>query len=114
MLAPVYRHLDARGGVFGLSALEWAPVLLVAWVGMARDRPNLGVLAAVALYAGLRLVSQGRPENHLQHLLTWRLRRGRSGGRLSAAARVHGRRFPFGPYAYREVAPSSVAQGRGP
>ena len=95
MRTPVYRHLDARGGLFGLSVLEWAPILFIAWFGMALDRPNQGVLVGTALYAGLRLVGHGRPNGFLQALLSWRWRQSQSGGRLSAAARGRAPRFPF-------------------
>jgi hypothetical protein len=114
MRTPVYRHLDARGGLFGLSVLEWAPILFIAWSGMALDRPNQGVLIAVAVYAGLRVVGHGRPDGFLQAFVSWRWRQGESGGRLSAAARGRAPRFPFAEYEFRDVRASSAGEGRVP
>ena len=104
MRTPVYRHLGAKSGLFGLSVLEWAPLLLVAWAGMAIDRPNSGVLLAALAYAGLRAASQGRSEGFVQHFLLWRTRQAKAGGRLSAAARGHAPRFPFADYGCRDRA----------
>ena len=114
MRTPVYRHLDARGGLFGLSVLEWAPILFIAWFGMALDRPNQGVLVAAAVYAGLRLVGHGRPDGFLQAFLSWRWRQSQSGGRLSAASRAVAPRFPFADYEFRDVRASSAGEGRAP
>ena len=98
MRTPVYRHLGARGGILGVSPIGWMPVLLVAWLGMLEDRPNQGVLAAAGLYVVLRVAGHGRPDGFLQHLVQWRWRRARSGGRLSAAARSRAPQFPHAGY----------------
>ncbi len=98
MRTPVYRHLDVRGALFGLSVLEWAPLLFIAWVGMLEDRPNQGVLAAAALYVCLRVVGHGRAEGFLRHFLLWRRRQAVSSGRLSAMARARSPQFLFAEY----------------
>ena len=101
MRAPVYRHLDTRSGLLGLSAVEWGPVLLVFWFGMASERPNLGLAGAIALYLALAAATRGRPDAFLQHWLLWHLRQRTCDGRLSAAARARTPRFPFAAYAWR-------------
>ena len=113
MRAPVYRHLDARGGLFGLSVLEWAPILFIAWFGMVEDRPNQGVLLAAAVYAALRGVGHGRPDGFLRHLLLWHRRRWAGGGRLSPAARSRAPQFPFAEYEYRDVCAGTPGEERG-
>ena len=103
MPAPVYRHLDVRGALFGISVLEWAPLLLVAWLGMVAHRPNQGLLAAAVMYAALRLAEYGRPEGFVRHLIAWRQRQAMSAGRLSAAARSRAPQFPFAEYECAEL-----------
>jgi hypothetical protein len=98
MPAPVYRHLDVRGALFGISVLEWAPLLFAAWFGMVLDHPNQGVLVAAVLYVCLRVLGHGRPEGFLRHTIAWRRRRASSGGRLSAAARARSPQFPLAEY----------------
>jgi hypothetical protein len=107
--APVYRHLDVKSGLLGLSIIEWTPMLLAFWFALVANRPNLGLLLVVAGYFALRAATRGRPESFLEHTVLWLFRRRVSGGRLSAAARASAPRFPFAPYACRDVAPN----GRG-
>jgi hypothetical protein len=109
--APVYRHLDVKSGLLGLSIIEWTPMLLVFWLALVANRPNLGLLLVVAGYFALRAATRGRPEAFLEHTVLWLFRRGVAGGRLSAAARGSAPRFPFAPYACRDVPP---AQGVRP
>ena len=99
MRAPIFRHLDARSGLLGLGAIEWGPVLLVFWAGLAQGSPNVGLALAAGAYCALRALTRGRPDRFLQHLAQWELRRRLAGGRLSAAARSRIPRFPFAPYA---------------
>jgi hypothetical protein len=103
MHAPVYRHLDLRGALFGISVLEWAPLLVTVWVGNRIDRPNYGVLVAVALYAGLRLAALGRAEGFVRDFITWRRRQTSCGGRLSAIERARVPEFPFAEYECPEL-----------
>ena len=101
MRAAVYRHLDTRSGLLGLSAVEWGPVLLVFWLGLVNERPNLGLAGAIALYLAAGAATRGRPDGFLQHWILWHLRQRASGGRLSAVARASAPRFPFASYAWR-------------
>lgn len=100
MLAPVYRHLDARSTFLGLAfPMEWLAVLGAGWLGTAAGAPNVGAAVALAIYLVIRISARGRPEGHLQHLLQWRVRQAIASGRLSAAARGRAPRFPHGPEA---------------
>jgi hypothetical protein len=102
MRAPVYRHLDTKATFLGLSfPVEWALVLLVVVLGSMLDHIFLGLLGMAGLYAFLRLVGYGRPENFLQHWIVFKIR-ALSGGRFSSAVRAPSPRFPFGPYLFRD------------
>jgi hypothetical protein len=99
MFAPVYRHLDTKATFLGLSfPVEWIVVLLVFFVGAAADQTVVGILGAASVYALLRIVAYGRPENFLQTWIVFQLR-ALSGGHFSGAARSRAPRFPFGAYA---------------
>ena len=104
MRAPVYRHLDTKASFLGLSfPAEWALVLSLVALGSVVDRPFIGMLGAVGMYAFLRLASYGRPESFLQHWVLFRIRAAYSHGRFSGAARADIPRFPFGPFLSRDV-----------
>jgi hypothetical protein len=104
MTAPVYRHLDSKSTFLGLAfPMEWVGVLGAAWLGTALGAPNVGAGAGGALYLLLRVAAHGKPEGHLQHWVLWRMRKARTGGRLSAAERARVPRFPFGPYQWRDA-----------
>ena len=104
MRAPVYRHLDTKATFLGLSfPAEWALVLSLVALGSVLDRPFIGMLGAVGMYAFLRLVGYGRPDNFLQHWVLFRIRAVYSHGRFSGAARADIPRFPFGPFLSRDV-----------
>jgi hypothetical protein len=104
MRAPVYRNLESRSTFLGLVfPTEWIAVLGAGWLGTAVGAPNIGAATGVAIYLVIRIATYGRPEGHLQHWLTWRLRQRGTSGRLSAAARAPIPRFPFGPYDWRDA-----------
>jgi len=102
--APVYRSLEARNTVLGLTfPTEFTVVLATWWAGMIAAGTSLGSAAAVASYVFVRVVNYGRADGFVQHFAQWKLRRLFCGGRLGAAARVSPARapkFPFGPYAF--------------
>jgi len=100
MRAPVYRHLDTKATFLGLSfPVEWAVVLLAFFLGAWVNQTLLGIVGATSLYAFLRIIGYGKPENFLQHWVMFRIRR-LYGGRFSAAVRAPAPRFPFGGYAH--------------
>ena len=104
MRAPVYRSLEAKNTVLGLTfPTEFTVVLSAWWVGMLSAGAFIGSGVAVAGYVLIRVANYGRAEGFVQHFLQFKVRRLVSGGRLSAAARVDaGRapRFPYGEYRY--------------
>ena len=104
MRAPVYRSLEGRNTVLGLTfPTEFTLVLAAWWAGMIAAGTAIGSAFAIATYVLVRVANYGRAEGFVQHLLQFKLRRAVSGGRLGAAARVGpGRapRFPHGAYAF--------------
>jgi hypothetical protein len=101
--APVYRYLDAKNALFGLSLGEVLALLAVAWPAMI-GLPPLGALGVVAgVYVGLRLLGRGRADGFLQHWVAWQARHLSTGGYLSPAARARVPQFPFAPHSYRDL-----------
>ena len=104
MRAPVYRNVEARTTLLGLAfPTEVVLVLAVFWGSMLTLAPSLAAAVTTVAYAGVRALNHGRAPAFLQHWLGWRARQAISGGRLSAAARGHAPRFPFGPYHDRDA-----------
>jgi hypothetical protein len=96
MRAPVYRHLEARQSLAGVSLQGFLALLAVA-LGAIQLLPFLpSVLAVAAAYLVLRLAGHGRPPQYWQHFVIWTARQWTTGGRLSAAARASTPPFPFG------------------
>jgi len=102
--APVYRSLEARNTVLGLTfPTEFTLVLASWWAGMIAAGTAVGSAFALATYVLVRVANYGRADGFVQHLLQFKLRKAVSGGRLGAAARVGpGRapRFPHGTYGF--------------
>jgi hypothetical protein len=100
MRAAIYRSLDAKNTMLGLSfPTEFVLVLACWWAGMLCIGAGIGSLGAIAVYIGIRALNYGRAEGFVQHYLQWKVRQVMTGGRLCAAARVPARRakrFPFG------------------
>ena len=100
MRAPVYRSLEARNTVLGLTfPTEFTLVLASWWAGMITVGTAVGSAIALATYVIVRVANYGRAEGFVQHLLQFKLRRAVSGGRLGAAARVGASRAPRFPHA---------------
>jgi hypothetical protein len=99
MLAPVYRSLEARSTVLGLTfPSEFTIVLCAWWAGMLGVGAFWGAGFAAATYVAVRALNYGRADGFVQHWLQWQVRRLLFGGRASAVARVapgRVRRFPF-------------------
>lgn len=98
MRAPVYRNIEAKSTVAGLSLPGFLLLLAVCYgaIALLSFAQSLGAMAGT--YALLRLLGVGRPELYWQHLVLWHVRQRSSGGRWSAAARARQPRFPFGEY----------------
>jgi len=102
VFAPVYRSLESRSSVLGLSfPTEFSIVLCAWWAGMLAIGAISGLLLALTTYVLVRALGYGRSEGFVQHWLQWQLRRYVYRGRLSAGARVappRARRFAYGRY----------------
>jgi hypothetical protein len=101
MRAPVYRHIEGRSTIGGLSLNGFIALLGVALAAIQWLPLGSSLLAICGTYAALRLAASGRPPQFWQHLAVWRVRQLAAGGRLSAAARCRSPQFPFGPYQSR-------------
>lgn len=104
MRAPVYRHIEGRNTLGGLSLNGFIALLGVALVAIQLLPFASSLLAVVGTYVLLRVASSGRPPLFWQHLALWRVRQRFTAGRLCAAARCRSPQFPFGPYQSRDVA----------
>lgn len=99
MRAPVYRSLEARNTVLGLTfPTEFTVALCAWWAGMLAAGAFVGSGIAVAAYVLIRIANYGRAEGFVQHFLQFKVRQIVSGGRLSAAARVRPGRTPWFPH----------------
>jgi len=98
MRAPIYRHVEGRSTIAGLSLNGFIAMLAVALAAIQLLPLGSSLLAIAGSYFVLRLAGSGKPPMYWQHLAVWELRRLASAGRLSAAARSRAPQFPFGPY----------------
>lgn len=106
MRAPVYRSIDNGSTFLGLSfPVDVLIVLSVFWGSALTSTPGTTLLVTAGAYFGLRFSAVGKPPNHLQHLLLFRVRRVLHGGWFCPAARtVASHRLPWAPFAIREPA----------
>jgi hypothetical protein len=89
MRAAVYRHIDVKPTLLGLSLPgEWAIALAPVLLGMMVDEMGVGAVASIALYATMRIVGFGKPENFFVHWGQWKRRQLMFRGRYSSAARA--------------------------
>lgn len=106
MMAPVYRNLEQRSTMFGLTMpFETGVVLALPFLlmGPLGCGPFVTVACVVGVWGIIQLVNHGRAPGFLQHFAVWQIRRRVFGGRVSAAARSKRPQFPFGEYLYRDV-----------
>ena len=117
MLAPVYRSLEARSTVLGLTfPSEFTIVLCAWWAGMLGIGAFWGAGFAAATYVAVRALNYGRADGFVQHWLHWQVRRALFDGRASAVARVapgRVRRFPFAEHSLLAPALASRRPRRG-
>ena len=93
MLAPVYRHADAKSSIAGVGIHEFLLLQGVAVGAIQFLSLWMAALALGAAYGTLRAASFGRPQFYWQHRLAWHLRLKRYGGRRSAT--THARHPTF-------------------
>ena len=93
MIAPVYRHADAKSSIAGVGIHEFL-LLQGAAVGAIQFLSLwAAALTLAAVYATLRAASFGRPPYYWQHRVAWHIRLKRHLGRRSAS--VHVTQPPF-------------------
>ena len=63
------------------------------------------VVHSLIAYVAVRVVNYGRAPGFLQHWVVWQVRRARTAGLLSAAARARCPRFPFARHHFRDGPP---------
>src|SRR5437868_4732552 len=109
--APVYRHLDAKNRLFGLSLGQAFAVGAVAFLALTALSPIGAAVVTATASSATRLALPGRPDGFVRHR-TWSLaRRALGDGRLSGHARCSTPRFPYAPHIERDVAPRRDPRG---
>ena len=109
--APVYRHLDAKNRLLGLSLGQAFAVGAVAFLALTALSPVGAAIVSGTAYAVIRLALRGRPDAFVRHWTWWTARRVLGNGRLSGHARCRTPRFPYAPHIERDVAPRRDARG---
>jgi len=112
--APVYRHLDAKNRLLGLSLGQAFAVGAVAFVALSVLSPVAAAIAAAAAYAAIRVGLRRRADGFVRHWTWWTVRRLLAHGYLSAKARSSAPRFPHAPHLERDVAARRVGNGTAP
>src|SRR3954468_23291797 len=112
--APVYRHLDAKNRLLGLSLGQAFAVGAVAFLALSALSPVAAAIAAAAAYAGIRVGLRRRADGFVRHWSWWMARRLLAQSHLSAKARSSAPRFPHAPHIERDVAPRRLGNGTAP
>jgi len=112
--APVYRHLDAKNRLLGLSLGQAFAVAAVAFFALATLSPVGAALISAVAYVVIRLGLRGRPDGFVRHWSWWTARHLLNAGRLSPRARCRTPRFPYAPHVERDVAARRSTDGNGP
>ena len=105
MRAPVFRNIETRNTLLGLTFPFEVVFVLVIFYATVRVSPLACVVATLIAYVAVRVVNYGRAPGFLQHWVVWQVRRGRTAGLLSAASRARCPRFPFGRHHFRDGPP---------
>ena len=105
MRAPVFRNIETRNTLLGLTFPFEVVFVLVVFYTTVRVSPLACVATTVFAYVAVRVVNYGRAPGFLQHWVVWQARRARTAGLLSAAARTRCPRFPFAPHHFRDSPP---------
>src|SRR3954468_19672192 len=109
--APVYRHLDAKNRLFGLSLGQAFAVGAVAFVALSALSPVGASIVTIAAYAIIRLALRGRADGFVRNWTWWTVRHLLGRGRLHAHARCRTPRFPHAPHIERDVPRRRAAHG---
>src|SRR5438067_13166101 len=109
--APVYRHLDAKNRLLGLSLGQAFAIGAVAFLALTALSPIGAAIVSGTAYAAVRLALRGRRDGFVRHWSWWTARRVLGVGRLSGHAPCRTPRFPYAPYIERDVPPRRDAHG---
>ena len=109
--APVYRHLDAKNRLLGLSLGQAFAVAAVAFLALTARSPIAAAIVTGTAYAVVRLALRGRPDAFVRHWTWWMARRVLGDRRLSTHARCCTPRFPYAPHIERDVPGRRDARG---
>src|SRR5438105_8657274 len=112
MRAPVFRNIETRNTLLGLTFPFEVVFVLVVFYTTVRISPLSCAATTVVAYVAVRVVNYGRAPGFLQHWVVWQVRRARTAGLLSAAARARCPRFPFPPHHYRDAGYTAKAARR--
>jgi hypothetical protein len=112
--APVYRHLDAKNRLFGLSLGQAFAVGAVVFLALSVLSPIAAAIAGATAYAVIRIGLRRRADGFVRHWTWWTARRVLAQGHLSAKARSHTPRFPYALHLERDVGPRKAGNGTAP
>ena len=105
MRAPVFRNIETRNTLLGLTFPFEVVFVLVVFYATVRVSPLACVATTIVAYVAVRVVNYGRAPGFLQHWTVWQVRQARTAGLLSAAARARCPRFPFARHHFRDRTP---------
>ena len=102
--ALVYRYLDAKNRLLGLTLGQAFAVGAVTFLGLTVLSPIGAAGVSGSAYVIIRLALRGRPDGFVRHWTWWTARRVLADGRLSSQARCRTPGFPYAPHIERDVA----------
>jgi hypothetical protein len=105
MRAPVFRNIETRNTLLGLTFPFEVVFVLVVFYATVRVSPLASVVTTLVSYVAVRVINYGRAPGFLQHWVVWQVRQARTAGLLSAAARTRCPRFPFAQHHFHDGAP---------
>ena len=113
MRAPVFRNIEGRNTLLGLTFPFEVVFVLIVFYATVRVSPLACVVTTLVAYVAVRVVNYGRAPGFLQHWVVWQIRQVRTAGRLSAAARARCPRFAFAPHRFRDAPSPARGAPRG-
>jgi hypothetical protein len=105
MRAPVFRNIETRNTLLGLTFPFEVMFVLVVFYATVRVSPLACIVVTLVSYVAVRVINYGRAPGFLQHWVVWQVRQARTAGLLSAACRTRCPRFPFARHHFRDGAP---------
>jgi hypothetical protein len=101
--APVYRHLDAKNRLLGLSLGQAFGMGVALFFALSLGTVLHALVVGVAMYVVLRFGLRKKPDGFVRHWLQAKARAVLHRCSLSARARARTPSFPFAPYLTRDV-----------